>query len=174
MRRSSWIIISIICLLMVYTDLSWAHGTQENDSDFVKLISGVFSPENSPLYIAIIFIFSFFLGAVHALTPGHGKTIVSAYMLGTRGTVKDAVTLGITVTITHMFSVIILGIILAVTSRYVMPEKLTGILGAVSGVIILAIGIGMLLNRLKNKGRHHPHEHGHDHPDGHTHDDHHL
>src|SRR5215472_3785133 len=79
---------------------------------------------------------AFALGAVHALSPGHGKTIVAAYLVGSRGTPKHALFLGAMVTFTHTISVFLLGIVTLYLSQFVLPEKITPVLGAISGVSI--------------------------------------
>jgi len=120
---------------------------------------------------------AFCLGAIHALSPGHGKTIVAAYLVGTRGTVKHAMFLGGMVTFTHTISVFFLGFTTLFLSQYVLPEKIYPVLGAISGLSIVWIG-GMLLYRRTmtlrryNHAHHdHVHEHTHhDHDNGHTHD----
>jgi nickel/cobalt transporter (NicO) family protein len=118
---------------------------------------------------------AFSLGAIHALSPGHGKTIVAAYLVGARGTVKHAIFLGGMVTFTHTISVFFLGFTTLFLSQYVLPEKIYPVLGAISGLSIVWIG-GMLLvkraQRLRDHGdtdHHHDHEHGHDHSHHHDH-----
>ncbi|HEY1239180.1 MAG TPA: hypothetical protein VGF16_01435 [Bryobacteraceae bacterium] len=116
---------------------------------------------------------AFGLGAVHALSPGHGKTIVAAYLVGARGTAKHAIFLGGMVTFTHTISVFLLGLVTLYLSEFVLPEKITPVLGAISGVSIVWIGAMLFLKRLKAARAHsHPHPHHH-HPDHeHHHHDH--
>jgi len=117
---------------------------------------------------------AFGLGAVHALSPGHGKTIVAAYLVGARGTPKHALFLGGMVTFTHTISVFFLGIVTLFLSRYVLPEKIYPVLGAISGISIVWIGTTLFFRRLRlatGHGEHHHHHHGHDHD--HEHHDHH-
>ena len=83
---------------------------------------------------------AFALGAIHALSPGHGKTIVAAYLVGTRGTPIDAVFLGGMVTFTHTVTVFFLGFATLFLSRYVLPERIYPVLGDVSGISIVWIG----------------------------------
>jgi len=115
---------------------------------------------------------AFGLGSMHAMSPGHGKTIVAAYLVGARGTFKHAIFLGGMVTFTHTISVFFLGLTTLFLSQYVLPEKIFPVLGAVSGLSIVWIG-GMLLYKRAQRLRHshaHPHDHHHHHDHGHDHD----
>ena len=114
---------------------------------------------------------AFGLGAVHALSPGHGKTIVAAYLVGSRGTPRHAIFLGAMVTFTHTISVFLLGLVTLYLSQYVLPEKITPVLGAISGVSIVWIGALLFIKRLKAARAHgHAHHHHHDHDHAHPHD----
>lgn len=121
---------------------------------------------------------AFGLGAMHAMSPGHGKTIVAAYLVGSRGTLRHALFLGGMVTFTHTISVFALGIGVLFFQKYIVPEKVIPILGAISGLSIVVIGAILLIQRMKRLAEsghpvaHHPHDHGHshDHPHPHTHD----
>lgn len=114
---------------------------------------------------------SFWFGALHALEPGHGKTMVAAYLVGVRGTPKHAVLLGAMVTFAHTISVFALGLVTMFLSQYILPEKLAKMLGLVSGLSIIWIGGMMLWRRLRKlSGHHHPsHDHDHSHPHSHDH-----
>jgi ABC-type nickel/cobalt efflux system permease component RcnA len=111
---------------------------------------------------------AFGLGAVHALSPGHGKTIVAAYLVGSRGTMKHAAFLGAMVTFTHTASVFLLGFVTLFLSKYLLPETLFPILGALSGLSIVWVGATLFFRRLRGSGHHHPHHHHHHH-DHHDH-----
>jgi ABC-type nickel/cobalt efflux system permease component RcnA len=115
---------------------------------------------------------AFAFGAVHALSPGHGKTLVAAYLVGSRGTPRHAVFLGLMVTFTHTISVFALGLVTLYLSRFVLPETITPILGVISGLTIVWVG-AMLLYRRTLGRRMAPAPAGlaHDHGDGrlHTH-----
>ena len=117
---------------------------------------------------------AFWFGALHALEPGHGKTMVAAYLVGARGTPKHAVLLGGMVTFTHTISVFILGIATMFLSRYIMPDKISKVLGIVSGLSIVWIGAMLLWRRSRKlQGEHahpHVHDHGHSHDHQHTHE----
>jgi nickel/cobalt exporter len=122
------------------------------------------------------------LGAAHSLEPGHGKTVVAAYLVASRGRNIDAVILGLVVTFTHSFSIIILGLIAKASSRYFTDQELHGYLGIVSSLIILGIGLWMIRSRwlgLRDPSRAHGHRHlfggghhhhGTNHDHGHSHD----
>ncbi|MDD5759507.1 MAG: sulfite exporter TauE/SafE family protein [Desulfobulbaceae bacterium] len=128
-------------------------------------------PQDIMLYLGAIA-----LGALHAFEPGHGKTLIAAYMIGTRGRAMDGVLLGLIVTFTHTFSVILLGIVAKILSHTYSETQLHAWLGLGSSALILAVGIWMLKQRLGGNGGHHFHLFGHGHHHGptptasHTHD----
>ena len=117
-----------------------------------------------------------FLGAAHGLEPGHGKTIVAAYLIGSRGTVGNALFLGGIVTFTHTFSVILLGLVALFASQYIHPEQIFPWLGTASGLLIIGLGTWLLVNHLRGRGFGHSHEeehhghHDHSHEEEHHHD----
>src|SRR5215813_15154549 len=135
---------------------------------FAELIA---APNLTPGVILIGLLIAFVLGGMHAMSPGHGKTVVGAYLVGSRGTAKHAAFLGATVTITHTIGVFALGIVTLFASRYVIPEKLYPVLGFVSGAVVVAIGLSLFTKRLRvSLGvAAHDHDHLHDH-EGHDHD----
>jgi nickel/cobalt exporter len=102
-------------------------------------------------------------GALHALSPGHGKAMVAAYLVGTRGTARHAVALGGTVTVTHTMGVFALGVVTLALSQYVLPEDLYPWLTLVSGLMVVAIGAGVLRSRLRKAPHSHSHAHSHSH-----------
>ncbi|MEU9073818.1 high frequency lysogenization protein HflD [Kitasatospora sp. NPDC048538] len=97
------------------------------------------------------------LGAGHALLPGHGKTVMAAYLAGRRGSIRDAVTVGATVTVTHTAGVLIIGLGLTVFSS-LAGDAVLGWLGVVSGALVAAVGAGLLRDALR---RHDLRPHGH-------------
>lgn len=115
------------------------------------------------------------LGALHALTPGHGKTIVGAYLVGSRGTWKHALFLGLVVTATHTAGVYALGAATLVASAWIVPERLMPWISAVSGLLVLGVGTSLVRERLEVALHGHAHGHGHrHHHDGDEHDHDHL
>jgi nickel/cobalt transporter (NicO) family protein len=105
-----------------------------------------------------------FWGMAHALSPGHGKAIVTAYLVGQRGTPRHAALLGVIVTATHTVGVFALGLVTLLLSRFIVPDELYPWLNLVAGVLVVAIGISVLRARWRHR-RHHAdhHNHPHDH-----------
>jgi ABC-type nickel/cobalt efflux system permease component RcnA len=100
-----------------------------------------------------------FWGAAHALSPGHGKTIITAYLVGRRGTPRHAALLGLIVTVTHTIGVFALGVVTLLLSRFIVPEQLYPWLNLASGLLVVAIGVTVFRARLQ---AHHHHHHEHD------------
>ena len=100
------------------------------------------------------------LGAMHALEPGHGKTIVAAYLVGSRGTPRHAVLLGIIVTAAHTTGVYVLGVITLYASRWIVPEQLYPWLGIVSGLMIAGLASYLLLRAWTGETADHSHDPG--------------
>jgi ABC-type nickel/cobalt efflux system permease component RcnA len=103
------------------------------------------------------------LGSLHALEPGHGKTIVAAYLVGSRGTARHAVLLGFVVTAAHTAGVYLLGIVTLYASRYIVPEQLYPWLGAISGLSVTGLGVFIFLRHLSGESGEHSHAAGEPH-----------
>jgi ABC-type nickel/cobalt efflux system permease component RcnA len=101
-------------------------------------------------------------GGFHALSPGHGKTMISAYLVGTKATFKQAVALGLTTTMTHTIGVFVFGVMAWFASQYILPEQLSPWLSLISGVIIAIIGLRLIRQRLQQRNHHHHHHHHHE------------
>jgi len=112
-----------------------------------RLVDQISGPRVAPRIAALALLAAMLLGAVHALSPGHGKTIVGAYLIGSRGTPRHALFLGLTVTITHTLGVFVLGFATLYASRFVVPERLFPILSLVSATLVLAMGVVLLVQR---------------------------
>jgi nickel/cobalt exporter len=118
-------------------------------------------------------------GAVHALTPGHGKTLVAAYLVGERGTVWHALVLGLVTTLTHTAAVLALAALLPLFFPRAVPATVQATLGLVGGLLVAGLGLWLLLRRLSGRADHfhlgggHHHHHGHDHGHHHHHRHHH-
>lgn len=116
----------------------------------------------APAALVTAFVVAAGLGAAHALAPGHGKAIVGAYLVGSRGTVRDAVVLGLVVTAAHTIGVYALGGVTLFLSAWVLPERLLPWLGLLSGLGIAALGASLLRERL-HVALVHAHDHDHHH-----------
>ena len=151
-------------------------GRLADDGETDALSDMLRSEELSLGLIAGALALALFLGAAHALEPGHGKTIVAAYLIGSRGTVGNALFLGGIVTFTHTFSVILLGLVALFASQYILPEQIFPWLGTASGLLIIGLGTWLLVNHLRGRGFGHSHEeehhghHDHSHEEEHHHD----
>ena len=111
-------------------------------------------------------------GALHALSPGHGKNVVGAYLVGSRGTPRHALFLGLTVTITHTAGVLALGLVILFASKTILPEQFYPWLSLISGLLVAALGLTVLRQRVRGLpalGHHHDHDHQHDHAHDHDH-----
>jgi ABC-type nickel/cobalt efflux system permease component RcnA len=102
----------------------------------------------TPPFIALALLVATGLGAMHALGPGHGKAVVAAYLVGSRGTAAHAVILGATVTVTHTLGVFALGLVTLFLSAFILPERLFPWLELISGLLVVAIGIALVRERL--------------------------
>lgn len=111
------------------------------------LLDLVRSGELSFTFYLFALLIALALGALHALTPGHGKTVVAAYLVGSRGTSYHAIALGTVVTLTHTGSVFLLGIVTLAASQYILPTTIIPFLEILSGVLILGLGLYLLWQR---------------------------
>ncbi|XVV08434.1 hypothetical protein ACQP2X_26690 [Actinoplanes sp. CA-131856] len=119
-------------------------------------------PLTSPWALLVLIGVCALLGAFHALTPGHGKAMLAAYLVGSRGTAGQAVLLGLVVTVTHTASVLILGAAALIAGRHVLPGVLMPSLEVAAGVIVLILGLRVTRDRWRQRGfagRHHHHDH---------------
>ncbi len=113
------------------------------------------------------------LGAGHALLPGHGKTVMAAYLVGTRGRPFDAVALGAIVSIMHTASVLALGVVLFQVNRTARIDRYYPALTAVSGALAVGLGLWLFVTRARRARARRQHEHAHAHGHHHHHHDHH-
>jgi ABC-type nickel/cobalt efflux system permease component RcnA len=108
------------------------------------------------------------LGAIHAASPGHGKSIMAAYIVGTRGKLIHAIVLAMSVTISHTTGVLLLGILTVMASNLIVPEQLYPWLTVISGAVVLVVGGFAVLALLGRNLPRHEHTHVQDHPHVHT------
>jgi nickel/cobalt exporter len=115
--------------------------------------------------IALMLAAAIGVGAVHALGPGHGKALIGAYLAGSGGTLRQAVSVGAAVSVMHTASVLGLGALVLSAERLLAPERVYPWLGLASGLVALGLGAALLLSRIHDLSVHRP-GHDHPHPDG--------
>jgi len=143
-------------------------GTARDEGRFESLVS----QEDLGVGVVLVsLLVAMFWGAAHALTPGHGKAIVAAYLVGSRGTPRHAVYLGLIVTATHTAGVFALGLVTLLLSRFIVPEQLYPWLTVASGLLVVGVGLAVLAGRFRH-ARAHAHRHAHHHHDHHHDHDH--
>ena len=148
---------------------------------FAGVFSDLLHHDRTLDFVLLSLLIAFVFGMQHALGPGHGKTMVAAYLVGSKGTPKQAVILGLTVTATHTSTVYLLGAVTLVAAAYITPETLYLWMGLASGLLVVGFGASLFVARLWNArrrdrshdgahrhgifGRSHTHEpHNHDRP----------
>jgi ABC-type nickel/cobalt efflux system permease component RcnA len=118
-------------------------------------------PDLSAGLIALMVAAAVGVGAIHALGPGHGKSLIGAYLIGADGTLRQAAAVGAAVSVMHTASVLGLGLLVLSAERVFAPERVYPWLGLASGLVALGLGATLLVSRIHSlsEGRH-----GHDHP----------
>ena len=162
--------------------------SESTENGFTELISR----ESLSIGVVVVsLLVAMFWGAVHALSPGHGKAIVAAYLIGTRGTPRHALYLGLIVTVTHTIGVFALGAVTLGLSEFIVPDDLYPWMNLVSAILVVAVGVTVLRMRIldwfrgarravgggahghSHDSHHHDHSHdqahGHEHEHGHSH-----
>jgi ABC-type nickel/cobalt efflux system permease component RcnA len=126
--------------------------------------------ELSPALVALALLLAAGLGAAHAISPGHGKTLVAAYLVGSRGTIRQAAALGLAVAATHTAGVLVLGVLVLLGGELFLPERIIGWLTVVSGAMMAALGAALIWRATqRRRGSSHSHPHPHEHPHTHPH-----
>ncbi len=154
-------------------DVASAFGLDTNAAGQAnKLMAFLYAPMLTPWVLLVALALALLLGGLHALTPGHGKTLVAAYLIGSRGTVRHAVALGAIVTFTHTASVIVIGLLALFASQYIVPGVLVPALTFFSGLLVVSLGVRLIWQRwiAFRSGRNQPHAHGDAHDTGHHHE----
>jgi nickel/cobalt transporter (NicO) family protein len=142
----------------------------------------------TPGLVALMVLVAMIVGAVHALGPGHGKTIIGAYLVGAEGSIRQAVSVGLAVSLMHTVSVLALGVIVLAAERAIAPERIYPWLGIVAGTIAVSLGVTLLVGRLRQMASRdvdgrmrreaasqvHALGHGHSHGHGHEHEHEHV
>lgn len=133
--------------------------------------TGLVGHDLSPMFLVFALLVAMGAGALHALGPGHGKSIMAAYLVGTEGRLRHAVAVGVAVSLMHTASVVVLGLVVLGASRLFTPEAVFPWLSLISGVVVLSLGTYLLRARLgatRSAAHDHVHDHSHDHDHGHS------
>jgi ABC-type nickel/cobalt efflux system permease component RcnA len=140
---------------------------------------GLLALFDSTLGVGILLLAAFLFGAGHAFTPGHGKTLVAAYLVGERGTVRHACILAVATTVAHTGSVIAVAAVLWGVYGNTVPAHAQGVMQLLAGLLVIAVGLWLLLRRVTGQADHFHlfaghHHHDHDHSHEHSHHHHHA
>lgn len=117
------------------------------NQDIIKEV--LYYKEISPGMLILVLAIAFVLGAIHALGPGHGKSLMASYLVGSQGRIRDVFTLGITITISHIFSVVVIGFLALWLTNYFWTGNASIWLSLVSGIIIFLIGLWLFIKRFR-------------------------
>lgn len=157
-------------------------GVERGSDRFSRAFTSLVASQDLNVAFGVVAVFgAVLLGAVHALAPGHGKTVMAAYLVSSRGTSRLALLLGGTVALTHTLAVLVLGVVVS-ASETIAPERAYPALGITSGLLFAAVGLALLTRALRSRRHRHPgtsgsghgaghhHHHGEDGDHGHGHD----
>src|SRR5438094_2430278 len=163
-----------------FADASSPGGVGTEISDLLK------THDVTPFVLLVSLLAAMALGGFHALTPGHGKTVLAAYLVGTRGTARHAIALGLSVTVSHTIGVAVLAILIILAGNVIPPDQYQHLVAILSGLMIIAIGAWLLAGRLgtgrsalsvatamsraQDDEHDHPLDHDHEHQLAHDHD----
>ena len=138
--------------ILITTEPAFAHPGHGNHL-FPSLTEQILTPQLTITGLTL----ACFFGAVHGLTPGHGKTIATAYLIGSNSTSLQALMLSVIVTLTHTLGIFLLGVVVLLASHYLLPEQLYYILSLLSGLAISIIGFWQLESYFNPADREHHH-----------------
>jgi ABC-type nickel/cobalt efflux system permease component RcnA len=142
-----------------------------------------------PLVVLGALLLAIALGALHALEPGHGKTLLAVSLVGARATPRQAIILAVALTVAHTAGVLALGFVVLAATRWIVPEQIYPWITLASGLFVTILGARAVAREVRKRlptahvhahahPHAHPHEHGHvhaadhhhhGHDDGHTH-----
>ncbi len=151
------------------TETGPAPGSRPSDDPLVALVGADMSLFTTLAAVGV----ALALGALHALSPGHGKTLVAAYLIGTRADIRQGVGLGLTVAVTHTAGVFLLGVATYLTTEWIVPDRIVRWLSVATGLLIVALGVLLVWRAARSRSLSAGHArglgHDHQHNDGHNH-----
>ena len=138
-------------------------------------LAGLIAGELTPLSGVLAVLAALGLGAIHGVSPGHGKTLVAGYLIGSRGTMRQAVWLGLTVAVSHTIGVLLLGAVTLAATAMLLPERIIAWLALGSALLVIGLGGSLAVDQLRPRRgaarHHHPHAHPHSAAHDHSHED---
>lgn len=157
-----------------------APATAPEPTGFWDLFKKVYAEENLAVLLdtqagfGLILLLAFLHGAIHSASPGHGKTMVAAYLIGEQGTPRHAIILGLIVTLTHTSAAFAVALLLRFVLAPTAAPTVQAVLGVGGGALVTFIGLWLFMQRLAGRSDHvhlgsHGHAHSHSHGDGHGH-----
>jgi nickel/cobalt exporter len=135
-------------------------------------LAGLVGGDLSLLSAVLAVLLALGLGAVHGISPGHGKTLVASYLIGSRGTMPQALWLGVTVAVAHTVGVFVLGVVTLLATAAILPERVIEWLTLGSAMLVIGLGGSLLFQQLRSRRARHlsqPHAHPHPRPHPHAH-----
>jgi ABC-type nickel/cobalt efflux system permease component RcnA len=136
-------------------------GTEERSGTSAGAFAALATGALTPAAVGLALVFALGFGALHAMGPGHGKTIMAAYLVGSSGRIRQAVGVAVAVAGMHTASVLAVGLIVVSAERAFPAERIYPWLGLVSGALVMALGATILATRLARGTRRHDHRHAH-------------
>ncbi|HZQ06830.1 MAG TPA: hypothetical protein VFD70_09635 [Anaerolineae bacterium] len=129
------------------------------------------SSATNPLFAALALGAAYLVGALHALTPGHNKTLTGSYLVGARARLRDAVLLGVTTALSHTATALVIGILAVSTIGQLVSTQYFQWVGIPSGMLTIALGFYLLWKNARGGEHDHTHEHEHNHTHPHPHEE---
>ncbi len=178
---SSWIYLALVGVLalgilyvlifgQISTDPSAPNRTPLGEAGINYIQRTIQSSTANPFLGLIALGAAFLVGALHALTPGHNKTLTGSYLVGSRARLRDAVLLGSTTALSHTASALVIGVLAVSTIGQLVSTQYLLWVGIPSGLLTMALGLYLLWKNTRG-GQGHSHEHAHSHDDRHSHDE---
>ena len=178
-RWSYWLLFSLITAGILYVLIAPLFGVESSSSDKTPLGSEAYTfiqntvqaSAEGEVFPVLALAAAFVLGSLHALTPGHNKTLVGSYLVGARGRLHHAVLIGMVTAFSHTASALIVGILALSTAGQIASAQFLQWIGLPSGILTVGLGVWLLRRYIRADSSHvHPHDHVHDHPHDHSHE----
>lgn len=165
-------ILYVLIFGQISADPSTSNRTPLSEAGITFIQSTLQSSATNPLLAIIALGAAFLIGALHALTPGHNKTLTGTYLVGSHARLRDAVLLGATTALSHTASALVIGVLAVSTIGQLVSTKYLQWVGIPSGLLTMALGLYLLWKNTRGDGHTHSdsdHSHSHDHPHPHAH-----